>query len=164
MNSEFTELIQMSKSWKRPVAGDIFVVQPFEGSYYFCKVIKTKLQTKNENHKRMNLIYIYNYVSKDKRVPENLDRYPFLLPPTVVNNQGWLKGFYETVQNKNVSDYEEKIEFGFFDNYDNRNSFYDINGEKIHYEPKYSSFDGLASYGAIGRGIHKVLNGEYNIF
>ncbi|MEK4251856.1 immunity 26/phosphotriesterase HocA family protein [Paenibacillus sp. FSL W7-1287] len=150
----------MSKSRKRPVVGDVFVVQPFEGSYYFCKVIKTKLQTKNENHKNMNLIYIYNYESKNKEVPDDLDRYSFLLPPTVVNNQGWLKGYYETVQNLNVSDLEENTEFGFFDNYENRNTFYDINGEKIDYKPKYSSFYWLASYGAIGRGIHRVLKGE----
>ena len=35
-------LIQIKRSNKRPKAGDIFVVQPMEGIYYYGKVIYEK--------------------------------------------------------------------------------------------------------------------------
>ncbi|WP_127494056.1 hypothetical protein [Paenibacillus glycanilyticus] len=59
-----------------------------------------------------------------------------------------------------VTAFEKSIDYGFFDDYENKDRFYDINGDLLFVEPQYSSFVGLASYGAIGRRLHIVINGE----
>src|SRR5690606_22860027 len=115
---EFTELIAMKKSRKPPVEGDVFVIQPKENNFYFGKVIKTKIESTNQAFTGMNLIYLYNCLSHAKEIPANLDEHELLFAPTVVNFQGWLKGYFETVGNQPVTDKESCVDYGFFDDYD----------------------------------------------
>lgn len=160
MATEFTELIPMKKSRKRPTVGDVFVIQPKENDFYFGKVIQTNIQGKNANFNRMNLIYMYNCLSHTKEIPDHLDRHEFIFPPTVVNFQGWLKGYFETVGNQPITEKETSIDYGFFDDYKTRDKFYNVEGERIDHEPLYKDFHGLASYGYVGRETHRVLYGK----
>jgi hypothetical protein len=160
MSNEFTELIAMKKSRKRPIEGDVFVIQPKENNYCFGKVIKTDIQSKNMNFQGMNLIYMYSCLSQTKAIPDKLDEYEFLFAPTVVNFQGWLKGYFETVGNQYVTDRESSTDYGFFDDYDTQDKFYNLEGELIQHKPEYTDFRGLASYGYVGKQTHRVLYGR----
>jgi len=160
MTTEFTELIAMNKSRKRPVVGHVFVIQPQENHFYFGKVIQTNIQSKNLNFESMNLIYMYNCLSHTKEIPANLDEHEFLFAPTVVNFQGWLKGYFETVGKQPVTPKEASIDYGFFDDYETQDKFYNLAGERIQHKPAYTRFDGLASYGYVGRQAHKILYGK----
>ncbi|MUT68351.1 immunity 26/phosphotriesterase HocA family protein [Paenibacillus sp. NEAU-GSW1] len=160
MSNEFSELIAMKKSRKKPLEGDVFVIQPMENHYYFGKVIKTNIQGKNLNFQGMNLIFIYNILSHNKEIPRNIDEYELLFAPTVVNFQGWLKGYFETVGNQPISIKESNIDFGFFDDYETHDKLYNLEGERISHKPKYLDFVGLASYGYVGRQVHRVLYGK----
>ncbi|BBH19475.1 hypothetical protein Back11_08200 [Paenibacillus baekrokdamisoli] len=160
MATEFTELISMKKARKRPLECDVFVIQPKEDHYYWGKVIKTDIGGKNLNFQGMNLIYVYNCLSHTKEIPTDLDQHEFLFAPTVVNFQGWLKGYFETVGNEPVTAREASIDFGFFDDYERQDKFYNLEGERIFHKPQYTRLDGLASYGYVGRQAHRVLYGK----
>ncbi|MEK3885840.1 immunity 26/phosphotriesterase HocA family protein [Paenibacillus sp. PL2-23] len=133
MSNEFTELIAMKKSRKQPVEGDVFVIQPKKNHYYFGKVIRTNIQGKNLNFQGMNLIYVYNCFSQEKKIPANLEACEMLFPPTVVNFQGWLKGYFETVGNQPVTIKELNVDYGFFDDFETQDKFYNLEGERIHH-------------------------------
>ena len=160
MENDFDELFPMKKSRKRPIAGDVFVIQPKEGDYYFGKVIQTNIQGKNRNFQGMNLIYMYNCYSQAKEIPANLDEHEFLFAPTVMNFQGWLQGYFETIGNQPVTVREANVDYGFFDDFETQDKFYNLEGERIQHKPKYCRFDGLASYGYVGRQAHKILYGK----
>ncbi|WP_055106617.1 immunity 26/phosphotriesterase HocA family protein [Paenibacillus ihumii] len=160
MTDKFTELIAMKKSRKKPQEGDIFVIQPKENHYYFGKVIKTNIQGKNLNFEGMNLIFMYNCLSHNKEIPRNLDEFEFLFAPTVVNFQGWLKGYFETVGNQPLTVKELNVDYGFYDDPERQDRFYNLEGERILHKPKYLDFVGLASYGYVGRQAYRVLYGK----
>lgn len=152
---EFTELIKIKVSRKTPCAGDIFVIQPKEGIYVFGKVIDVKISSKNPFLNGWNLIYIFNKFSKQMILPDFLDPKQFLIPPMMVNNQGWLKGYFLTIGNSNVTEEERTIDLGFWD--DIKKYYVDINGNMLSRTPGVCSFYGLGSYGAVGRSVQKVL-------
>ena len=62
----FNDLIAMKKSSKKPQEGDVFVLQPVIGKFYFGKVIQTDLKSLDSFINGMTLIYIYNYCSIGK--------------------------------------------------------------------------------------------------
>ena len=160
MLDEFTELIAMDKSTRQPSDGDIFVVQPKHNYYYFAKVIKTDIEGLNLNFKGMNLVYLYNCHGTSMEVPSELDQYKLLLAPTVVSASGWKNGYFKTIANQAVTKAEKSLDFGFFDNYEKKDVYLNLEGEPLDHVPRYSDFNGLSSYRSIGREMHRVLYGK----
>ncbi len=152
---EFTELIKITPSRKSPSKGDIFVVQPKKGIYIFGKVIEVKISSKDPFVNGWNLIYIFKKFNKEIELPDFLDSKEFLIPPMIVNNQGWIKGYFLTIGNADVTTEERKIDLGFWD--DITKEYVDIKGNPLSRTPEVCSFYGLGSYGAVGRSVQKVL-------
>lgn len=88
---EFDLLIAMNKSERIPGEGDIFVLQPLQGFFYFGKAIQTNLKSEDSFMNGMTLIYIYDNCSLNKEVPENLEDSNLLIPPIIVNQHPWQK-------------------------------------------------------------------------
>ena len=84
---EFTDLIAMKKSRKKPQKGDIFVVQPLQNIFYYGKVIETDIRSKDSFVNGMFLILVYDKMSKskDSPIPSDLDRCDLLIAPTCAN-------------------------------------------------------------------------------
>lgn len=168
----FTELLPMQKTRKRPKIGDVFVVQPLRDRYYFGKVLETNIQGTNVMFEGMVLICLYDHVSEDRMLPESLDAYPLRISPTVVNYQGWLKGYFETVGNIPLSEREKNLDYGFYEREDpvelieeeipKRTTYIDLHGNPLNRVPQYSSSTGLYSYGFVGRVLHGSV--EHNPF
>ena len=93
----------------------MFVLQPVIGKFYFGKVIQTDLKSLDSFINGMTLIYIYNYCSIEKEIPLELEKEELLIAPIIVNNQPWLKGYFETIGNKQVLENEKTIDFAFWD-------------------------------------------------
>lgn len=151
----FRELIAMKKSLKKPQEGDVFVLQPQKKIFYCGKVIQTNLESTDSFIKGMTLIYIYDRFCSEKVVPYDLDEEELLIAPIVVNNQPWIKGYFETVDNVPVSEREKNLEFGFWDVLTKK--YLDIRGMKIGKKPKYCSIYGLGSYGVVGKEVQKAI-------
>lgn len=155
---EFTELLTLKKSRKKPKEGDIFILQPSEGLYYYGKVIKTGIESTNPFLNGWNLIYISGRPVADKN-EVNFDlSQGLLVPPVVTNNKGWYDGFFETIQSNEVTDQELNLSYGFWD--DIKKKYRNEHGYTLTSQPVFVSGYGLVSYGGIGRAIHKVLNNE----
>lgn len=156
---EFSELIAMKKSKKVPSEGEIFVLQPLPNQFYYGKVIQTNINSRDSFINGMTLIYIYNKVSQDRHVPQNLDNEELLIAPIIVNNQPWQKGYFETIGNINVSENEKKINYGFWDLF--KEKFVDIKGDILENEPQYWTQYGLGSYGIVGKEVQKAIKNSY---
>ncbi len=115
-------------SRKMPKAGDVFRMHLINGKYLFGRVIST--EACHGDVPKLLLLYVYNYLSDDGHAPELLRKEDMLLPPKITNRQGWLKGYFETVQQRSLEAeeiferhcFESKMFNGssrYFDEYDN---------------------------------------------
>lgn len=67
-------LISIKRSNKKPKAGDVFVVQPIDGVYYYGKVIYEKTYSVYEMLNDFPLIYIYDHTTNKLCMPQILDK------------------------------------------------------------------------------------------
>lgn len=155
---DYTDLIAMKKTRKKPRDGDVFALQPAPGMYYFGKVIQARTESIYSMLDGWTLIYIYKYRSASKDMPPGLEDEELLFAPVVVNHQPWLKGYFETVGNVAVSEKEKNLDYVFWDVA--REIYVDINGQPVDRKPKYAATFGLGSYGYIGRAVQGILREE----
>ena len=161
MNKPFTELLFIHKSRGQIRSGDIFVFQPKSTVFYWAKVIKAKLESKDPFYNGMHLIYVFNCcTSTYDNIPEfKLNN--LLFHPIVVNAKGWRDGYFLTVSNQPVSKEELNLSFGFWD--DITNQFKNEHGDVINGIPKWHGLDALYSYGFVGRETHRTAFGANEI-
>ena len=98
INMEF-----LGKSRKKVRPGDIFAfkLKPLN-KWYFGRVIRTDASVATAMPIE-TLVYIYNVSSDSKdNIPE-LDKKNLLIPPSLINNRGWLDGYFTTVDNKELT-------------------------------------------------------------
>ena len=157
----FKDLIAMKKSSKKPEEGDVFILQPIDGIFYYGKVIKTNLISVDSFINGMTLIFIYQSCSIDKVIPHGLENEEFLISPIIVNNQPWQKGYFETLGNVGVSEKERKADFAFWDVL--KEEYVNISGQIIKEKPKYCSIYGLGSYGIVGKEVQKAIKIKKNL-
>lgn len=152
---EFNDLIAMKRTTKKPKEGDVFVLQPRKDIFYFGKVIETAVKSIDSFVNGMPLIYIYQYWSYEKIIPQDLDKQKFLIAPEVVNYLPWRKGYFETIGNIKVSQNEKNVEFAFWDVA--RHKYVDISGKEVKNKPLICGIFGLASYRGIGNEVQKAI-------
>jgi len=149
------DLIPMKKSRKAPREGDVFVVQPFAGIFYYGKVIQTNISSQDSCVNGMLLIYVYDRLSRSKDIPDDLDCGKLLIAPTIVNRLGWSRGYFETICNFPVTDRERNVSFGFWSFQKKR--FVNVEGAPLKSAPEYYTDYGLGNYAVVGEKIHAAL-------
>ena len=152
-------LIAMRKTTKKPQEGDVFVLQPISGIFYFGKVIKTNVESTDGFINGMFLIYIYQYYAHDKEIPQGLDSKELLIAPMIVNNQPWRKGYFETIGNVEVSEKDRSVDFAFWDIL--KEKYVNIKGQEIEIKPRYCGTYGLGSYGAVGKEVQRAIKNKF---
>ena len=99
-------LEKLTASRKEVREGDIFVLRPKGHDFYFGRVIKigTKvgLLPDDEVWGFDRLIYVYNAHSPTKLPVPELRLADLLIRPLVVNNTGWLRGYFEVVEHRDL--------------------------------------------------------------
>ncbi len=85
--------VRLTDVRKRAKVGDLFRLSPHQGTVLWGRLIKRGHFFGMEFN--LNLVYIYDVLSEtmpslDRMSPSNL-----LLPPKVVNNLGWSRGYWE---------------------------------------------------------------------
>ena len=152
------QLIAMQKSLKKPCVGDVFVLQPVYGIFYFGKVIQSDLYSDDSFIRGMFLVYIYDYSSTKKEIVTDFENSKFLIAPMIINKQPWLKGYFETIGNTPVTDQEKNVDYGFWDVM--KKHYVDIKGNVLDNPPKYNSIYGLGSYGILTKEVFKALEND----
>jgi hypothetical protein len=147
-------LIVMKKSRKKPNVGDVFAVQPEEGLYYFGKVIKTDVESKDGFINGSNLIFVYNYASDTKIPPNNLDEFKLLFPPCFIGKYLWSDGIFETIANMGVTENDRSVDFGF----KSYHGIIDENAHKIDRIPEYLDIYAYGTNAHIESSFNVILN------
>ena len=75
--------------------GDLFRLSPYEGVFLWGRLIKRSQFFGNAFES--NLVYIYDVVSAEQPKPESLDPSNLIIGPSVVNNLGWVRGYWDIV-------------------------------------------------------------------
>ncbi len=77
-----------------------------------------------------------------------------LIPPQIVNNQGWLKGYFETVGALDITAADFVTDYGFR-NW--RGQFVDEEGNELDYKPRWWTDYGLGNHLTVADHIHEAL-------
>ncbi len=149
------DLIKMKASRKKPKEGDVFVIQPKSSLYVYGKVIRTKIPSKNIMVNGWNLIYVYKNVSDTMKMLNYLDANQLLIPPQIVNNQGWLKGYFETIGTLPVTEEDKSVKYGFLDF--KTKEYVNEEGKILGYKPDMWIDYGIGSYGSVASDIKESL-------
>lgn len=158
--------IQMKKSRKKPVEGDIFVIQPVEKIFVYGKVILTNIKSSNVLVNGMCLVYVYNVITEGIQKNIILDYNDLMLPPEVIGELGWMKGYLLTIGHQPVTEKERGLDYGFMTvdrasrRYKEDKDFVSISGEPLNHKPKYLGYSGLSNYATIFKAIIKAQNWE----
>jgi len=92
---EANEVTAVRLTEKRRFAkvGDLFRLSPHAGVFLWGRLIK-KARFFGDDFEA-NLVYIYDVVSKERPTPETLTPSNLIVGPSVVNNLGWVRGYWE---------------------------------------------------------------------
>lgn len=149
------DLIKLQPSRKKPIEGDVFIIQPKEDVFFFGLVVKAKMALNDPIMNGGHLIFIFNYPTRIKEIPENLLSHDLLIAPQIVNNQGWLKGYFETTGTITINNQDVEKNYGFWDIVTKQ--YVDELGKPLPSEPKMFSDYGLGSYGSVSAAIKETL-------
>jgi hypothetical protein len=95
---EANEVTAVRLSEKRRFAkvGDLFRLSPYAGVFLWGRLIK-KARCFGDDFE-MNLVYMYDAIGRERPKPEVLTPSNLIIGPSVVNNLGWVRGYWEIVQ------------------------------------------------------------------
>lgn len=97
MGSVHTNMRILKPSRKRPLPGDVFVLQMPDDKYSFGRVVSTSAMVGGRNPSQ--LIYVFKIRSASKDLPERseLRSDRLLVPPMMTNLLPWSRGYLETI-------------------------------------------------------------------
>ncbi|WP_349408980.1 immunity 26/phosphotriesterase HocA family protein [Pseudalkalibacillus sp. SCS-8] len=156
-------LVKMKPSRKKLKDGNIFVLQPKKGLYMFGKVIRANLNM--ENDIGMNggtIVHIYKGVYSNYKEIPYLSSENLLLPPQIIINNGWTRGFFMNVGNSEVTNKDIPESYGFYHDFWNKS--YDIEGNELEEKPKVCGSLSISNYMVIQAMLNKLYEDDPTIF
>lgn len=145
-----TNLQVLKRSRRQPEVGDVFVALPPDGLYLFGRVIRTDALGPME----ALLIYVYDFRSPAKRVPEQLSPESLLIRPAFTNALAWKHGRFETVENVPLSREDVLEQHCFYA----AGRYYDEDGQTLAEPTEPCGVGGVASYRMLDDRISDALN------
>jgi hypothetical protein len=99
---EANEISAVRLTEKRRFAkvGDIFRLSPHPGVYLWGRLIKRPKFFGVRSD--FNLVYIYDFVGAERPDPGQLIPQNLMIGPVVVNNLGWIRGYWEIVASEPI--------------------------------------------------------------
>jgi hypothetical protein len=92
--------VRLVSKRQRAKVGDIFRLSPSDGIFVWGRLIKrTKFFGLNAD---FNLIYIYDAISPIRPSSDLLSPHNLMIGPSVVNNLGWARGYWEIVASEPI--------------------------------------------------------------
>lgn len=152
------QLIKIKRYKEEIKEGDVFVLQPREGIYFFGKVINANIKHLNNDGfiNGNNLVYIY----KCKSIRINIEDFKpnineLLIKPVIIHESYWRKGLLYTIGNEKVTQEEKDLDYGFYET--KNGQFYKENGEKLSKIPRIKILNGITTIIGIGVKIEQEL-------
>ncbi len=152
------QLIKIKRYKEEIKEGDVFILQPREGIYFFGKVINANIKHLNNDGfiNGNNLVYIYKCKSKKTNIEDfkpNINE--LLIKPVIIHESYWRKGLLYTIGNEKVTQEEKDLDYGFYSTKDGK--FYKDNGEEVLKIPTIKCLKGITTIIGIGSDVEQEL-------
>lgn len=154
------QLKVIEKSNLKPAVGDIFVISPREGVYFYGKVIVANIVRKVPDSfvEGKSVVFIFKSNTQEKNIDKYIPDYDnLLIPPAIVSDDYWKKGYFYTISNIPLTEEEKSIDFGFYKIHFKTNFFCKENGEILEKEPKLLGIHGLTTITGIATDVEREL-------
>jgi hypothetical protein len=92
--------IRLVNKRQRAKVGDIFRLSPAEGIFLWGRLIE-RSKFFGEAFPS-NLVYIYDVISPNRPAPDLLSPKNLIIGPSVVNNLGWSRGYWEIIASETI--------------------------------------------------------------
>lgn len=113
--------------------GDVFVLEPIKGKYLFGRIVEVgSSDYRIARAQDTAVVFIYDELHTDMRdVPDSFETQKLLITPQIVDRGYWTRGWFYTVDNKPLTEIEQKLSYGFF--YPTRDgmAYVDSSGENL---------------------------------
>ena len=154
------QLKVIKKSNLKPVTGDIFVLSPREGIYFYGKVMVANIVRKVPDTfvEGQNVIFIFKSNTHEKTIDNYVPDYDdLLIPPAIVSDIYWKKGYFHTIANIPLTDEEKDLDFGFYKIHFKGNFFCRETGEVLDKEPRILGGHGITTITGIATEVEREL-------
>ncbi|ACM59494.1 immunity protein 26 of polymorphic toxin system [Caldicellulosiruptor bescii] len=155
--TEEYQLRVIKRSRVEPKAGDVFVLSPREGLYFYGKVMVAKI--KNETNSFINGAYSVFIFKCKSRKPDMSGYKPdynnLLIPPAIVPRWYWTSGRFYNVGHEEITEEEKRLDYGFYEKM--RNIFRKEDGTILKREPKIWGGYGITTYIGIAYAVQREL-------
>ncbi len=140
--------------------GDVFVLSPVEGIYFYGKVLETNINSLNKDgfvHGK-NVVFIFNCRSKAATLDAYKPDYSnLLIRPAIVDISYWRRGYFYNVGNVPLTDEEKTLDYGFLNLGVWSNWFCKANGEVLKKEPKILGVYGITTITGIANEVQREI-------
>ena len=145
----------VKKTKEKPQKGDVFVIEPIKGEYYYGIVLEANILSTKKWINNTNIIVIFNVKTRELDMKNyNPDFRNLIVRLSCVDNSYWEKGYFYKVG----EDHATNLKYGFFEfNKDcNGGYFIDYNGNYLQYIPEI--YNRLAIKTDIGIALESLWN------
>lgn len=144
----------LPRSRKRPKPGDIFAYTADSKTWWFGRVVRTKVGQLGNS----NMIYLYDATSPSVESIPELDCGRLIAPPELINNQAWLQGDVVTILNRPLGPGDVLPVHAFYDIITKKH--YDEDGRRVESPPALASIFATGHGGVINNALCKHLGIE----
>jgi len=150
----------LQPSRKRIREGDIFSLSPADGMFLHGAVVSIGANW-SDSAPPCNMIYIYSVVSPNDAPPkiEELTPDSLLIPPELINNLPWRRGYFKSVGHCDVSCLNTLPVHAFYSNTERR--LYDESGRPLHADSIPPGIPigirGLGSFATVDSEVSRAL-------
>ena len=145
-------LAVLKRSRRAPQAGDIFVMLPPDGFYLYGRVISTTAD--GGFSVPCNLIYVYRTRSGHKAPTPELRLEHLLVPPMITDNLPWSKGYFESLEHRELASKDLLQQHCFMDTY---GRYFDERHKLLPGPIEPVGVSGISTLSGIDKKISKAL-------
>jgi len=152
------QLKVIKKTKCKPKEGDIFLVSPREGIYFYGRVFKAEIKhIANDTFiNGKNAVFIFKCKTRTLDLSNYLPNYEeLIIDPVIVDDIYWRKGFFYTIANIPIDDYEKELDYGFYSI--GKGKYFKEDGHELMHQPQILGTYGIATIIGIARNIEKEL-------
>ncbi|WBW98143.1 Imm26 family immunity protein [Oceanirhabdus sp. W0125-5] len=158
MNSKDYQFKVIKKTKNPPNEGDIFLVSPREGVYFYGRVLKSDINhiTKDTFIHGKSVVVIFKSKTNSIDMANYFPNYDdLLIGPEIVDSTYWSKGFFFTIANLPIDQKEKQLDYGFYSI--GKGKYFKENGIEIDHKPIILGTYGIATITGIARNVEKEL-------
>jgi len=142
----------------KPKEGDVFLVSPREGIYFYGRVLKTKIKhlTNDTFVDGKNVVFIFKCKTRVLDLSNYIPNYEeLIIGPVIVDEIYWRKGFFYTIANIPIDDHEKELDYGFYSIA--KGKFLKEDGRELMHQPQILGTYGIVTITGIARNIEQEL-------